>query len=277
MTKKNRIFFILFFEIIGIITALIFVYPAFMVIINAFKPLREILLNPFALPKNITIKNIENIIVNMRFFRALGNTIIIAVIVVSVTIVLSAMTGYKLQRFGGKISAIISLLFISCMLVPFQTIVIPIAQIARIFGLVGTTFGYIFIIIPLYAPLGIFVCQGFVKTIPRSLEESAVLDGCNPFRVFFSIVFPLLKSVLSSIAILYFLWIWNDYALAALMIPSEAKRTLTLMVYSGFSTFLNRWDFSIAALALSIIPIMIFYLLMQKYIIRGVIDGAVKG
>ena len=274
---KARDAVVILFEITGIILAIIFVYPAVMVIVNAFKPLGEILINPFALPKNFTTANIMSIIRNMGFFRALFNTVFIAVIVVLFTVTLSAMAGYKLQRFGGKISAVISILFISCMLVPFQTIIIPVAKMARTLGIVGTTFGYILITIPLYAPLGIFVCQGFIKTVPKSLEESAVLDGCNPFAVFFFIVFPLLKSVLSSIAILYTLWIWNDYALAALMLPSQAKRTLTLMVYSGFSTYLNRWDFSIAALSLSIIPVMVFYIFMQKYIIQGVTAGAVKG
>jgi raffinose/stachyose/melibiose transport system permease protein len=261
----------------GVILAVIFVYPAFMVIINAFKPLGEILRNPFALPKAFTFSNVRDIIINQRFFSALSNTLVIAVIVVIFTVILSAMAGYKLGRFGGKISIIISMMFISCMLVPFQTIIIPIARMSRFFGLSGTIHGYILIIIPLFAPMGIFVCQGFIKTVPLSLEESAILDGCNSFETFFCIVLPLLKPVLASITILYSLWIWNDYALASLMLTSISKRTLTLMVYSGFSNFLNRWDFSIAALSLSVIPVLIFYVFMQKYIVKGITAGAIKG
>jgi raffinose/stachyose/melibiose transport system permease protein len=121
------------------------------------------------------------------------------------------------------------------------------------------------------------VCQGFIKTVPVSLEESAVLDGCNPFETFFCIVFPLLRPIMASITILYSLWIWNDYALASLMLVRSSARTLTLMVYTGFSTYLNRWDFSLAALSLSIIPVLIFYVFMQKYIVQGITAGAVKG
>lgn len=278
MTGKsaNKIVFAAF-EIIGIIATLIFVYPALMVIVNTFKPLGEILQNPFALPKAFTLKNLFDIIENQNFFSALFNTLSIAIVVVIVTVILSAMAGYKLGRFGGKISIIVSMLFISCMLVPFQVILIPIAKLAKTFMIAGTKLGYVLIIIPLYAPMGIFACQGFVKTVPISLEESAVLDGCNPFETFFRIVFPLLKPILASITVLYSLWIWNDYALASLMLTSISRRTLTLMVYSGFSKFLNRWDFSLAALSLSVIPILIFYVFVQKYIVRGITAGAIKG
>ncbi|MDR1469281.1 MAG: carbohydrate ABC transporter permease [Spirochaetaceae bacterium] len=278
MTKKSarKVLFVAL-EIMGIIVALIFVYPALMVITNAVKPIGEILKNPFALPKAFTLKNILDIIENQNFFSALFNTLSIAVVVVVVTVILSAMAGYKLGRFGGKISIIISMLFISCMLVPFQAILIPIAKMAKTLTIAGTKLGYVLIIIPLYAPMGIFVCQGFVKTIPISLEESAVLDGCNPFETFFRIVFPLLTPILASITVLYSLWIWNDYALASLMLTSVSRRTLTLMVYSGFSKFSNRWDFSLATLSLSVIPVLIFYVFMQKYIVRGITAGAIKG
>jgi raffinose/stachyose/melibiose transport system permease protein len=272
--KINPFYVIL--EISGVFVAAVFMYPAFTVIINAFKPLGEIVRNPFALPKVFTVSNISNIIVNMRFFRALFNTLLVAVIVVPVTVMLSFMAGYKMGRTGGKISALISMIFISCMLVPFQTIIIPVAKMANTLHIVNM-FGYIIIVIPFFAPMGIFVSQGFIKTVPLSLEESAVIDGCNPFGIFFKIVFPLLKPSIASVAILYTLWIWGDYALPSLMLNTTAKRTLTLMVYSGFSQFLNRWDFSLAALALTIIPVLAFYVFMQKYIIKGITSGAVKG
>jgi raffinose/stachyose/melibiose transport system permease protein len=267
---------IIILEVIGVLIAVVFMYPAFTVIINSFKPLGEIVRNPFALPKAFTTANLSNIIKNMGFFRALFNTLFIAVIVVSVTVTLSAMAGYKLGRTGGKISTVISMIFISCMLVPFQTIIIPVVKMANMLNIVST-FGYILITIPLYAPMGIFVFQGFVKTVPLSLEESAIVEGCNPFGVFFKIVLPLLKPSLSSVAILYTLWIWGDYAMPSLMLNTDSKRTLTLMVYSGFSTFLNRWDFALAALSLSLIPVLVFYVFMQKYIVKGVTSGAVKG
>lgn len=277
MEKRMNPVLRVFVEVFGLLCAFVFVSPALLVIVNAFKPLGEILRNPFSLPSSMNTENLSYVITNMKYFNSLKNTVIIAVIVVTVTVLLSAMAGYKLTRYGGKISGVITAVLLSSMLVPFQSIMIPIAQIASYLGIGNSMAGYIIIIIPLYAPLGIFICQGFVKTVPYSLEEASVLDGCSPFGTFFRIVLPLLAPTLASITVLYSLWIWNDYALASMMLTSQANKTLTLTIYSFFSSFTNRWDYALAALSLSIIPITVFYLFMQKYIVRGITAGAVKG
>ena len=256
---------------------ILFVSPALLVIINSFKPVGDILKTPFALPKTFYIDNIVYVIKNMKYFSALFNTLIIAVVVVSVTVVLSAMAGYKLTRQGGKLSAVITMLFLSSLLVPFQSIMIPIAKITSMLGIGNSMIGYIITIIPLYAPMGIFVCMGFVKTVPESLEEAAIIDGCSPYGVFFRIVMPLLKPTIASLVVMFTLWIWNDYALANMMLTSQSTRTLTIAIYGFFSSFTNRWDYALTALALSIIPITLFYLFMQKHIVKGISAGAVKG
>lgn len=119
--------------------------------------------------------------------------------------------------------------------------------------------------------------EGFTKNVPVSLEESARLDGANPLQIFFRIVFPLMKPITTSITVLYSLWIWNDYLLASIMLHSESKKTITIAVYAFYSMYNNRWDYAITAVALSIIPIAIVYLLLQKYIVSGIMAGAVKG
>jgi raffinose/stachyose/melibiose transport system permease protein len=149
------------------------------------------------------------------------------------------------------------------MLMPFQTLIIPVAKMANVLH-IDNMFGYIIITIPLDAPMGIFVIQDFIKTVPLGFEESAVIAGCNPFGIFFRRVLPLLKPAFASVAILYTLWIWGDYAMPSLMLNTTAKRTLALMVSSGFSRFLSRWDFSIAALSLTIIPVLMVMMLYSQ-------------
>lgn len=266
-----------FAEIISFGVGCLFLVPVFLVIINAFKPLGEIIKNPFSLPENLFLDNIKYVIGNMRYFTVLKNTLIIAVIVVIITVVVSAMTGWMLTRDSSRISSFITVLLLSSMLVPFQSFMISIAKLSSLLHMSDTTWGYIWIQITLYAPMGIFMYEGFSKNVPISLEESARLDGASTLRVFFSIVFPLMKPITSSIAVLYALWIWNDYALASIMLASQSKKTLTVSIYSFFSIHSNRWDYAVAALGFSIIPITVLYIVMQKYIVAGVTAGAVKG
>lgn len=277
MSRKTKRILRIPVEIICVLVGIVFVSPVFLVIINSFKPLGEILRTPFNLPENFNMSNISYVITNMKYFTALRNTVIIAIIVVGVTVILAAMAGYKLTRTNTKTSKIITAILISSMLVPFQTYMIPIAKLASIFHISNTIWGYILIQIPLYAPMGIFMYEGFVKNIPMSLEEAAKLDGCSPFKIFFRVVFPLMRPTTASIVVLYTLWIWNDYALANMMLTSQKNKTLTITIYSFFSSFTNRWDYALAALSLSIIPITIFYIVMQKHIVSGVTAGAVKG
>lgn len=277
MKRGSRTVFKICIEAASVICGVIFITPVILVILNSFKPLGEILKNPFALPDTFMTDNILYVVKNMNYFRVLWNTVLISVIVVAGTILLASMAGYKLTRTNTLTSKVITALLLSSMLVPFQTYMIPIAKLASVLGLNNSIAGYILIQIPLYAPMGIFMYQGFVKTVPVSLEEAAELDGCSSFVIFFKIVFPLMKPITASIAVLYSLWIWNDYALANMMLTSPGNKTLTITIYSFFSAFTNRWDYALASLALSIIPITVFYIFMQKYIVSGVAAGAVKG
>lgn len=275
MTRKKAVKW--FCEILTVLFAVIFVTPVFLVLLNAVKPLGEILKSPFALPFHFNTENLFYVIKNMHYFRVLFNTVLVSVVIVVVTTVLAAMAGYKLSRTNSLTSKIITGLFLSSMLVPFQTYMIPVAKLVSLFHLSDSLLGYMIVQIPLYVPMGIFMYTGFMKNIPLSLEEAAKIDGGKPFQIFFKVVFPMLKPVTASIVVLYALWIWNDYALASMMLTSVDNRTLTITIYSFFSAFTNRWDYAMAALALSIAPITIFYIFMQRYIVSGVTAGAVKG
>lgn len=277
MSRSTKRILKIIVEIVSIIIGLIYLSPVLLLILNVFKPLGEILVNPFSLPKNLYLDNIEYVFGTMNYARSLCNTVLISVIVVMICIVLSAMTGWMLQRDGSRLSGIITILLLSSMLVPFQSFMIPLAKLAASMGLGDSIGGYVWIQVTLYAPMGIFMYEGFVKSVPKSLEESARLDGGSTLQVFFRIVFPLLKPITSSIMVLYSLWIWNDYVLASIILKSETKKTVTLSVYSFFSMYLNRWDYAITAVAFSVAPITILYILLQKHVINGVTAGAVKG
>ena len=276
MREKKRIKTVVV-EIITIMIGIIYVYPVLIVFTNTFKPLGEILKNPFSFPESLYLDNLNYVFGTMNYMRILWNTLVIAIVVVLLCILLTSMAGWMLTRDGSKKSRIITMLFLSSLLVPFQSLIIPIAKMANSMHINNTISGYIWIQVTLYAPMGIFMYQGFTKNVPISLEESARLDGANPFKVYAYIVFPLMKPITTSIAVLYSLWIWNDYLLASIMLHSESKKTITISIYAFYSMYNNRWDYAITAVALSIIPITIVYLLLQKYIISGITAGAVKG
>lgn len=273
MKKKRQ----LLLEIISILFALLFISPVIIVFVNSMKPVGDILRSPLALPGNFYIENYKYVFKNMNYLNALKNTMLIAVIVVTSTVILSALAGYKLVRTKTRISSIMSGVFLSAMLVPFQSIMIPISQIASFFHMKNTLWGYIIIVITHYLPMGIFMYHGFVKNVPISLEEAAKIDGCGNFKLFFLIVFPLMKPITASVTVLFTLWIWNDYLLPSIMLTENSMKTLTPMIFSFFSSYLNRWDYALTALTMSILPITLFYLLMQKQFISGIIDGAIKG
>lgn len=267
----------LIIEIVSVLFAFIFISPVFVVLLNGFKPLGEILKTPLSLPSSLYMDNFKYVFTKMNYLVALKNTLLIAVSVVCLAILAASVCGYKLSRTKTKASTIISAIFLSAMIVPFQSIMIPISQISSFFHMKNTMWGYILIVVIHYIPMGIFMYQGFVKNIPISLEEAAEIDGCSKVRLFFTIVFPLMKPITASVTVLFSLWIWNDYLLPSIMLTEKSLKTLTPTIFSFFSSYLNRWDYALAALSLSIIPITIFYLLMQKQFISGIIDGAVKG
>lgn len=274
-TKKKTIR--LCFEIITAIVAFVYIIPVLLVLINTMKPLGDILKSPFALPESIYMENITYVLDSMKYLEVLLNTVKISVTVVLLTILVSSMAGWMLTRDGRTISRIITVLLMASLMVPFQSYMIPLNNLTYTMHISDSMLGYIWVQATLYAPMGVFMYTGFVKNIPFDLEEAARLDGASTRQLFFKIAFPLMKPITASIAVLYSLWIWNDYLLASLMLKSTSKKTITIAIYSFFSMYNNRWDYAITAVAFSVVPISILYILLQKYVVAGVTAGAVKG
>ena len=204
------------------------------------------------------------------------NTLLITIFSVGGIILISSMAAYALVRTETKLSWIIFLFFTFAMVVPFQVIMFPLVKVARATGVAGSIPGIILIYMAVGCPMAIFMYHGFIKGIPIELEESAALDGAGRFKTFFSIVLPLLTPITSTIAILDVLWIWNDFLLPLILLTKKVV-TVQLAQYYTRGAYSRDFGMELASLILAVSPVIIFYVFMQRYIIKGVIAGAVKG
>jgi raffinose/stachyose/melibiose transport system permease protein len=261
-------------EIAMIIVAIIFLFPALLTLFNSFKTDAEIVLNPVSFPKSFSFSNYIEAWNATKFPIVLINTFIITVTSTLGILLVSSMAAYVMVRSKSQISWFFFLVFTFSMVVPFQTFMVPLVQTARDYNL-QSIWGIIPIYIGLGCPLAIFMYHGFIKGVPVEIEESAAIDGASTLRTFFQLVFPLLKPVSATIAILDVLWIWNDFLLPLIILPKQS--TLQLAQYGFFSLFKRQYSLAMASLVLSAAPVVIFYLIMQKYIVKGVVAGAVKG
>ncbi|HPZ55318.1 MAG: carbohydrate ABC transporter permease [Bacillota bacterium] len=255
---------------------LLFLAPFLLVLTNSFKSRREILSNPFGLPSTWSLSNFVTAYRRMGFAPAFMNSLLITVLSVIGIAVLSAMTAYLFARTDWRFNKVLFFAMVASMLVPFQAIMIPLVRIYGGLSLLNSRWILIYMYLGFGASFAVFLYHGFIKSIPKELEEAAMIDGCSELQVFFKIVFPLLKSVTLSLIILDVLWIWNDFLLPSLVLISAQNRTLPLTTYYFHGTYTSDYGLLMAALMLTIIPVIIFYSLLQKHIIRGVVEGALK-
>lgn len=263
-------------EIIGIILAIIFLIPFYFVIINSVKSFAEILIDAASWPKEILFSNYSKVWEIINFPRAFWNSLVITVFSNIGLVVISSMAAWKMVRTPGKLSKFLFILFVSAMVIPFQTVMIPLMKLGGALNLTNSIPGLIIMYFGFGVPLSLFLYHGFVKTVPIEIEESARIDGCSQFGVFWRIVFPLLKPITVTIIILNTLWIWNDFLLPLLVLQDAELRTIPLATSSFFAQYTKQWDMGLAALVLGITPVIIFFLFLQKHIIKGIAQGSIK-
>jgi raffinose/stachyose/melibiose transport system permease protein len=261
-------------EIAMFLLALIFLFPGLFTIINSFKTDAQISLNPFTFPTAFHLGNYSEAWKATQFPWVLRNTLLITVLSTIGIILVSSMAAYILVRSQSKLAWYFYLVFTFSMIVPFQTFMVPLVQEAKNYQL-QNIWGIIPIYIGLGCPLAIFMYHGFMKGISVEIEESAAIDGASVLRLFFTIVFPLLTPITATIAILDVLWIWNDFLLPLIILPKGS--TLQLAQFGFFGMFRQQYSLAMASLVLSASPVIIFYLVMQRFIIKGISAGAVKG
>lgn len=269
-------------EILLILMALVFLSPIYIIFINSFKNRRELYENTLAFPEEFGLQYYTAAMERMDFFNAFINSMYVTVVSVIFIVILSSMTAWMLARSGNWVSTVIFMTLIATMLIPFQTIMMPLMQlvtgITRTTGipLYNTLSGLIFMNIGFHAALSVFLYHGFIKSIPISLEEAATIDGASKFGVFWRVVFPILTPITATVMILNVILIWNDFLLPSLTLIDKELRTIPLSVFYFFGEFTIEWNLAMAGLTLTIIPVVIFYVLAQKYIIKGIGEGAVK-
>ena len=261
--------------------AFAFLVPIFFVVLNSFKGKLYISDNPFALPTAETFSGLTNYINGIEktgFFSAFGWSAFITVFSVLAILLFTSMTAYYITRVKSKISSILYYMFVFSMIVPFQMVMFTMTKLANMFKLNNPP-GMVLLYLGFGAGLSVFMFCGFVKSIPLEIEEAAMIDGCNPLQTFFGVVMPILKPTAITVSILNAMWIWNDYLLPYLVIGlSTTYKTIPVVVqYLVGSYGAKDMGAMMALLVLAIIPIVIFYLACQKYIIEGVVAGAVKG
>lgn len=273
-STKNIIWFIVL-----LLLALLYLLPLFIVFMNSFKGRFFISDAPFALPDAQTFVGLKNYVTGIQkvdFIKAFGYSLFITVFSVGAIVLFTSMTAWCITRIKSRLSSIIYYSLVFSMIVPFQMVMFTMSKMANLTHL-DNPVGIIVIYLGFGAGMSVFIFSGFVKNIPREIEEAATIDGCNPIQTFFLVVFPSMQPIVVTVSILMSMWIWNDYLLPYLVIGSN-YRTIPIAVQYLIGGYGSRdMGAMMALLVLAIIPIVIFYLAGQKYIIKGVVSGAVKG
>ena len=262
------------------ILLVLYMVPFYLMFINSFKSRREIFSDTTSLPAEWNFSNYSQAINKMDMLKSFGNSLIITVGAVLLILLCSSMAAWVLVRDKSTKSKIVFYIFTAGMIVPFQAVMLPLVKLMGklnfgSFNMLGTHYGLIFMYLGFGASMSIFLYHGFIKGIPEEIEEAAIIDGCTKWQIYIKIVLPLLKPTTVTVAVLNGIWIWNDFLLPFLTVNGKVP-TIPLAMNNFFGAFSKQWELAMAALVLSILPIIIFYFFAQKHIISGIVQGSIK-
>lgn len=284
---KNKIL-----EILGIVLLILFLFPFFIVVINAAKPADQIIRAPLALPQKwgTLFANMNRVIhsPNMNYWKSFFDSAIITVASLFTIVLFSSMAAWVLERNSikhnnKKWANVIFYLLVASMVIPFQVVMLPVLSWYRTvgkftgIGLLQSYKGSVFAYIGFGCAMSVFILHGFIKSIPLELEEAATIDGCTTEGVFGRIVLPLLQPIQITVLILNGIWIWNDYLLPSLLLGQAGKiRTLPIAVMGFVGSYVKQWDLILTSTLLAMLPVIILFIFAQKYIIKGMVEGSIK-
>ena len=276
--KRNHVIMM----IVLVLLFLVFIMPFLLVLINVFKDKADIVTSPLALigAHGFTLKNFPEAMAKMDFFNVFKNSLIITITSTILTILVSAMTSFVIVRNGKwKMCSAVFALMVASMVIPFQVLMVPLVSVyGGIFGILNSRITLIFMQVGFSVSMAPFMFHGAIHTnIPLELEEAALIDGCTRWQTFWKIVFPLLKPTIATVAIIDAMAFWNDYLLPSLVLTNKAIYTIPIATQQFYGTYSTDIGLVMAALVLAMLPILILYLFLQKYIVAGVTSGAVKG
>lgn len=269
--KKNLLYILL-----GLFSVMT-LSPIVWAVINSFKSEQEYAINPFGLPSQWHWQNYADAweVANLGTF--FWNSIVITVVAAILTVFIGALASYFLARFNFKMRKWIQLLFLFGMLIPIHATLVPMFLLMRDLGLLDTRISLILPYVAFHLPITIFILVGFMTSFSKEVEESAIMDGCGVFRIFWSIILPMSRPALATVTILNFIYNWNEYLFALVLINDSSLKTIPLGLASFAGEFTTNYTLQMAALIMSLIPTLIFYLLMEKNLVKGMTAGAVKG
>ena len=286
-TRKGKSFAL---GIVGTCIALYVLFPFYLVVMNAFKKQTDIVADPVRF-RGVSFaqlfKNLNAVIhnSNFNFWYAFGTSTVVTIVSLILLILFGSMAAWVISRNHKKAWATaIYMVFIASMIIPFQVVMLPLVSTFRDVGkfigisMLQSVQGIVFAYLGFGGAMTVFILTGFIKGIPYELEEAAAIDGCSPEGTFFKIIFPLLRPVITTVTILNGMWIWNDYLLPSLMLGQNGKvKTLPVAVQAFVGSYVKQWDLILSAALLAILPMIIVFLIGQKQIMSGMVEGAVKG
>ncbi len=262
--------------VMGIVSVAWFL-PVYFMLINSFKPLKGVIFTTAAFPESVYFGNIIEVWKGADYFLLFSNSLIITFVSIVGIVLCAAMAGYRLSRASGRVAALLMSYFILTLIIPFQAVMIPLVKTMREFSMIDSRWGLILVYIALGSPIAIFLYQGYIKTLPYALEESAIIDGAGQLTIFFRIIFPLLKPMTSTVVILQSLYIWNDFLLPLISIQTESLKTIPLGIAGKFfGQYAFKWNLGITAMLMASLPMLLLYIFVQRFIISGVMKGSVK-
>ncbi|OTN75816.1 hypothetical protein A5886_000892 [Enterococcus sp. 8G7_MSG3316] len=271
--RKNRKKCIIILS--GILIALLWFYPFFLIFINSFKSKAEIFQNTLTLPKQLSFVNYGEALDKLDFVRSAANSLIITIGSLILIVFVSSMAAYALSRNTSRISSFIYFIIAIGLLIPFQGIMIPLISLFGKVSMLNRP-GLMIMYLGLATSMSTFLYYGALRGIPKSLDEAAVIDGANTFQIYWKVIFPLLSPTTVTVIVLNALWFWNDYLLPSLSVNKEGMYTIPLKMFYFFGEFNKQWHLALAALVIVVLPIIILFIILQKYVVKGISDGAVK-
>lgn len=276
--QKKRTLHKILLILVLIAATCFYIYPVFLMFMNSFKPFGEIVSDAIALPSRPAWENYSYVIKKIKYFKLFMNNVVITTTGILGIVAFSSIAAYILDRRKSRYSRIAYTIIITPMLIPFQTIMITLLKSMNVLHLSGSKLGLGLQYWGFGIPMATFIFYNFMKTIPKEIDESAIIDGASTFRTFRSIIFPLLKSVTVTVIVLDVMWIWNDFLLPLLMVNSSNEtKTLVLAAYTFVGQMNTKWHYAMTAMVLAVVPSILIFIFLQKYIVDGVVAGAVKG
>ena len=265
-------------QIVMTVFALLFLAPLLIIVNYSFKTKKELYLgSPLSLPQSLNLENYKKAFDKLDLQTTFFNTFFYTAVSVLILALLCGMTAWAIARCKRKFFKFAYVYFIIGILIPYQALFLPIYTIGYKLHLTNTRYGIIFMYVATGISFGVFMMTSFMSTVPVELEESARIDGCSVFKTYFTIVMPLLKPAMATLIIMEAFQIWNDYLLASLYVSKKQLKTLTVAIQSLFSAQSSDYTTAMAAIVISVLPIAILFMCLQKYFIKGMTVGAVKG